>query len=88
MTQNYYVHMTQFTTPPQVAVPLEVVAERTTAVSEHEDVPVNNEHQNEIVAEPVEQPQDQTANATQEAQQEHIAEPIPIAEPQPLRRLT
>ena len=50
--------MTQFTTTPQVAVPLEVVAERTTAVSEHEDVPVNNEHQNEIVEELVEQTQD------------------------------
>jgi len=41
-----------------------------------------------IVAELVEPPQDQTADGTQEAQQEHIAEPIPIAEPQPLRRLT
>ena len=51
-------------------------------------MPVNNVHQNEIVAEPVEQPQDQTANGTQEAQQEHIAEPVPIAEPQPLRRST
>ena len=83
MTQNYYVPMTQFTTSPQVAVPPEVNAERT-----HEDVPVNNEHQSEIVAEPVEQPQDQTANGTQEAQQEHIAEPVPITEPQPLRRST
>jgi len=59
--------MTQFTTTPQVAVPPEVNAERTPAVSEHENVPVNNEHQNEIVAEPVEQPQDQTTNGTQEA---------------------
>jgi len=88
MTQNYYVPMTQFTTAPQVAVPPKVNAERTPAVSEHENVPVNNEHQNEIVAEPIEQPQDQTANGTQEAQQEHIAEPVPIAEPQPLRRST
>ena len=88
MTQNYYVPMTQFTTAPQVAVPPEVNAERTPAVSERQNVPVNNEHQNEIVAEPVEQPQDQTANGTQEAQQEHIAEPVPIAEPQPLRRST
>ena len=70
MTQNYYVHMTQFTTPPQVAVPLEVVAERTTAVSEHEDVPVNNEHQNEIVEEPAEVTQDQTTDGTSEVQQE------------------
>ena len=46
MTQNYYVPMTQFTTSSQVAVPPEVNAERTPAISEHEDVPINNEHQN------------------------------------------
>lgn len=60
--------------------------ERTPAVSEHEDVPVNVEHQNEIVAEPIEQPQDQAADGTQEAHQEQVAEPVPVVEPQPLRR--
>ena len=88
MTRDYYVPMTQFTAPTQVVDLPKVNAERTPAISEHEDVPINNEHQNEIVAEHVEQPQDQTANWTQEAHQEHIAEPVPIAEPQPLRRLT
>ena len=35
---------------------------------------------------PVEETQDQIADGTQEVQQEQIAEPVPIAEPQPLRR--
>ena len=86
MTQNYYVPMTQFTTSPQVAVPPEVVVERTTAVSEHEDVPVNNEHQNETVEEPIEVTQDLTTNGTSEVQQEQEVEPAPAVEPQPLRR--
>ena len=80
--------MTKFTAPTQVANPPEVNTERTSTINEHEDVPVNNEHENKIVAELVEPPQDQTADGTQEAQQEHIAEPVPIAEPQPLRRST
>ena len=56
--------MTQFTTTPQVAVPPEVNAERTPTISEHEDVPVNIEHQNETVEEPAEVTQDQTTNET------------------------
>jgi len=58
MTQTYYMPMTQFTTFSLVADPPEVTVERTPVVSEHEDVPVNNEHQNEIVEELVEQTQD------------------------------
>ena len=58
MTQNYYVPMTRFTTSTQVVDSPKVNAERTPAISEHEDVPVNNEHQNEIVEELVEQTQD------------------------------
>ena len=37
---------------------------------------------------PIEETQDQIADGTQEVQQEQIAEPVPIAEPQPLRRST
>ena len=66
MTQNYYVPTTQFTTSTQVADPPEVTVERTPVVSEHEDVPVNNEHQNEIVKEPAEVAHDQTTNGTSE----------------------
>jgi len=88
MTQNYYVPMTCFTTSTQVVDPPEVNAERTPAISEHEDVPVNNEHQNEIVEEPAEVTQDQTTNGTSEVQQEQEVEPAPVVEPQPLRRST
>ena len=88
MTQNYYVPMTCFTTSTQVVDPPEVNAERTPAISEHEDVPVNNEHQNEIVEEPAEVTQDQTTNGTSEVQQEQEVEPAPAVEPQPLRRST
>lgn len=88
MTQNYYVPMTRFTTSTQVVDPPEVNAERTRAISEHEDVPVNNEHQNEIVEEPAEEIQDQTTDGTSEVQQEQVVEPAPIVEPQPLRRST
>ena len=65
MTQNYYVPMTRFTTSTQVVDPPEINAERTPAISEHEDVPINNEHQ-EIVEEPAEVTQDQTTNGTSE----------------------
>jgi hypothetical protein len=88
MTQDYYVPMTRFTTSSQVADPPEVNMERTPIMSEHEDVPVNNEHQNEIVEEPAQETQDRTADGIQEAQQEQIAEPGPVLEPQPLRRST
>ena len=59
MTQNYYVPMTRFTTSTQIVDPLEVNAERTPAISEHED-------QNEIVKEPAEVAHDQTTNGTSE----------------------
>ena len=85
MTQNYYVPMTRFTISTQVVDPPEVNAERTPAISEHEDVPINNEHQ-EIMEEPAEVTQDQTTNGTSEVQQEQEVEPAPAVEPQPLRR--
>jgi len=88
MTQTYYMPMTQFTTFSLVADPPEVTVERTPVVSEHEDVPINNEHQNEIVEEPAEEIQDQTTDGTSEVQQEQVVEPAPIVEPQPLRRST
>ena len=62
MTQTYYMPMTQFTTFSLVADPPEVTVERTPVVSEHEDVPVNNEHQNEIVKELAKVAQDQTTS--------------------------
>ena len=88
MTQTYYMPMTKFTTFYLVADPPEVTVERTPVVSEHEDVPVNNEHLNEIVEEPAEEIQDQTTDGTSEVQQEQVVEPAPIVEPQPLRRST
>ena len=62
--------------------------ERTPTISEHEDMPVNNEHRNEIVEESAEEMQDQTTNETQEVQQEQVAEPVPVVDSQPLRRST
>ena len=85
LTRDYYVPMTQFTTPSQVVDPPKVNVERTPAISEHEDVPINNEHQ-EIVEEPAEVTQDQTTDGTSEVEQEQEVEPAPAVEPQPLRR--
>jgi hypothetical protein len=69
----------------QVADPPEENTKAMPIINGHQDTP---EHHNEILEEPTEEVQDQTTVEAQVAQQEAVAEPIQIAEPQPLRRST
>jgi hypothetical protein len=67
MTQGHYVPMFQTTAPSQIADPPEENVEQAPIISEHENVPMTNEHQNEIMEEPVEEVQGQSAARAQEA---------------------
>jgi len=57
ITQDHYVPMFRTAAPSQVAAAPKEIVEQAPAISQHENVPMTNEHQNESVEEPVEEVQ-------------------------------